>query len=158
MTNEQVALLHAARKAKRHEHRWIAWGLESDPPDQPPPLRCSLCRLPQADYEARQRRGRNNRKRGQRIQRERNQGLGIRNLVGNNPNLDGIAALFASESKSGTTFSERYWRWLKGIPHTSQQVPILIVTDAPGPGHKARSIVVLDWDDWRDLHIGTSDE
>lgn len=104
------------------------------------------------------RRGRLSRARGNRIQRERNVGLGLRNLAGNNPNWDGVGEMFASESKSGGAFSVRYWRWLKGIPRNAQQVPVLIVTEAPGPGRKARSYVVVDYDDWRDLHGEFSEE
>jgi hypothetical protein len=98
------------------------------------------------------RRGRTNAQRGKAIQRKRIEGLGGRNLSGNNENLDGIGTMFAYESKSGGSFSERYWRWIKGIPVRGDQVPVLIVTDAPGPGHRARSIVVVDYDSWRDLH------
>ena len=71
---------------------------------------------------------------------------GRQNLAGNNENLDGIGTMFAYESKSGGSFSERYWRWIKGIPTRGDQVPVLIVTDAPGPGHRARSIVVVNYD------------
>jgi len=98
------------------------------------------------------RRGRTNASRGKAIQRKRIEGLGGTNLAGNNPNLDGIGELFRYESKSGGSFSERYWRWLRGIPKGATQVGVLIVTDTPGPGHRARSIVVVDYDDWRDLH------
>ena len=98
------------------------------------------------------RRGRNNRKRGQRIQRERIEGLGGLNLAGNNPNLDGIGSMFRYESKSGKSFPELPWRWLTGIPVNAAQIPVLIITDAPGPGPKARSIVVVRYSDWRDLH------
>jgi len=102
--------------------------------------------------EAASRRARNNGKRGRAIQRTRIEGLGGKNLAGNNVNLDGVSALFAFESKSGASFSNRYWKWLKGIPLQGQQVGVLIVTDTPGPGRRARSIVVIDYDSWRDLH------
>ncbi len=98
------------------------------------------------------RRGRTSARRGKTIQRQRIVGLGGRNLAGNNPNLDGIGEMFAYESKSGGAFPERMWRWLKGIPVNADQVRVLIVTDAPGPGHRARSVVVVSYDDWRDLH------
>jgi hypothetical protein len=98
------------------------------------------------------RRGRNNRKRGLRKQRERLTALGIENLPGNGP-FDGRSEMFRAESKSGGAFPERLWKWLKGVPVTTETA-ILIVTDAPGPGHRARSVVVLDYDDWRDLHGG----
>jgi hypothetical protein len=98
------------------------------------------------------RRARNNAKRGKAIQRKRIEGLGGRNLAGNNENLDGIGTMFAYESKSGGSFPERPWRWLKGIPIRAGQTQVLIITDAPGPGHRARSVVVVDYDDWRELH------
>ena len=111
---------------------------------------CSRCGRSRDQVAAR--RSRNNNRRGRAIQRERIVGLGGTNLAGNNENLDGISALFAFEAKSGASFSERYWRWLKDIPLLADQVGVLIVTDAPGPGRKARSIVVVDYDDWRALH------
>ena len=77
------------------------------------------------------RRGRTNAQRGKAIQRKRIEGLGGRNLSGNNENLDGIGTMFAYESKSGGSFSERYWRWIRGIPTRGDQVPVLIVTDTP---------------------------
>ncbi len=102
--------------------------------------------------EAKARMGRNNRKRGNAIQRQRIVGLGGRNLAGNNPNLDGLGLAFRYESKSGGSFPERLWRWLKGIGVEAGQTGVLIVTDTPGPGHRARSVVIVDYDDWRDLH------
>jgi len=111
---------------------------------------CSTCGKPRDLGLAR--RSRNNGKRGRKIQRQRIVGLGGTNLAGNNENLDGISALFAFESKSGASFSERYWRWLTDIPLRGEQIGVLIVTDTPGPGRKARSIVVIDYDDWKDLH------
>ncbi len=102
--------------------------------------------------EARSKRGSNARKRGNRIQRERIVALGGRNLAGNNPNLDGLGAMFAYESKSGGAFSGRVWRWLTDIPKRGNETGVLIVTEAPGPGHKARSYVVVEYDEWRELH------
>jgi len=98
------------------------------------------------------RRGRNNAKRGKAIQRQRIIALGGQNLPGNKPGHDGIGLAFSYESKAGGAFSERYWRWLRGIPATAQQTAVLIVTSADGSGPKARSYVVVEYDDWRDLH------
>jgi hypothetical protein len=101
------------------------------------------------------RRARLNGKRGRAIQRKRIEGLGGKNLSGNNENLDGISAMFAFESKSTRRFPGSWWGYLKGIPHHAGQTQVLIVTEAPGSGRKARSIVVIDYDDWRALHGGT---
>ena len=102
--------------------------------------------------EAASRRGRTNKNRGNRIQRQRIEALGGKNLSGNNENLDGIGLNFRYESKSGGSFPERPWRWLKGIPLVAGQIGVLIVTDTPGSGIRARSVVMVDFDDWRDLH------
>ena len=134
------------RKHVRHQ-----WAMTFDVTDPSASTwRCSTCG--KARDLGLARRSRNNNKRGREIQRQRIVGLGGTNLAGNNENLDGISALFAFESKSGASFSNRYWSWLKGIPLRGEQVGVLIVTDAPGPGRKARSVVIIDYDDWKDLH------
>lgn len=111
---------------------------------------CARCG--KARDEAAVSRNRRNAKRGKAIQRKRIEGLGGQNLPGNKPNHDGIGLLFQYESKSGGAFSERLWRWLKGIPLLAGQTGVLIVTETPGPGRRARSYVVVDYDHWRDLH------
>jgi hypothetical protein len=62
-----IALLHRARKPKRHEHRW---GYDDHGRLVAHPLGAFCiapdCGLLKQDYEARQRRGRNNRSRGNR--------------------------------------------------------------------------------------------
>lgn len=99
-----------------------------------------------------QRRGRNNRSRGNAIERAVGKELGLRR-VGQYGGPDDLAgAMFAAQVKSGGSFSERYWSWLKAVPVTAGQTPILVVTDAPGPGHKRRALVVLELSDWRALH------
>ena len=119
-------------------------------------VECIRCGRPRD--AAKSRRGRTNASRGKRIQRQRIEGLGGLNLAGNNENLDGIGTMFRYESKSGGAFPERAWRWLTGIPVAAGQIPVLIITDAPGPGHRARSVVIVDYDDWRDLHGETTND
>jgi hypothetical protein len=141
---EPPALTGAAGRPKCRRHTWRV--IDSI---QPPEVRC---RCGAVRDPAVSRRSANNRKRGNRIQRERIVALGGRNLAGNNQNLDGLGAMFAYESKSGGAFSDRIWRWLTGIPKRGNETAVLIVTDAPGPGHKARSYVVVEYDEWRALH------
>jgi hypothetical protein len=145
--HESTATRNGAQGRKRcRRHVWLKTMDESGRPYAD----CANC---DATYDlTTSRRSKNNAVRGKAIQRKRIEGLGGKNLAGNNENLDGIGTMFAYESKSGGSFSERYWRWIKGIPTRGDQVPVLIVTDAPGPGHRARSIVVVSYDDWRDLH------
>lgn len=135
----------AQGKPKCRRHRWNTTSFEGRP------IVCTWCGAPRD--EARSRRGKNAARNGKRIQRERIVALGGRNLAGNNENLDGISEFAAYESKSGrSAFSDRYWRWLTDIPVNANQTRVLIVTDAPGPGHRARSYVVVEYSEWKDLH------
>ncbi len=63
-----------------------------------------------------------------------------------------LTPLLAVQAKCGGAFSERYWRWLSAIPRSGGRIPVLIVGDAPGPGHRRRAFVVLELGDFRDLH------
>ena len=110
-------------------------------------LRCGKVR-----DDAASRRGKNNRSRGNSIEREVGKKLGLRR-VGQYGGPDDLAGeLFAAQVKSGAAFSERYWQWLRAVPVTAGQTPILVVTDAPGPGRKRRAVVVVEMDDWVALH------
>jgi hypothetical protein len=109
--------------------------------------RCGRLREPSAS-----RRGRTNRSRGNAIERDVARHLGLRRVGQFGGKEDVAGDLWAAQVKSGGSFSERYWSWLKAVPVNASQVQLLVVTDAPGPGHKRRAIVVLDLDDWRDLH------
>lgn len=144
---EPPSLAGAAGLPKKcYRHDWYFGALG----DEPPVHICTICGT--VRDETRSKRGRNAAKRGKRIQHDRIVGLGGRNLAGNNPNLDGLGAMFAYESKSGGSFSQRYWRWLTDIPKRGNETGVLIVTEAPGPGRKARSYVVVEYDEWRELH------
>jgi hypothetical protein len=98
------------------------------------------------------RRGKNNRARGNAIEREIGHRLGLRR-VGQYGGPDDLASeMFAVQVKSGGSFSERYWAWLKALPTNAGQTPLLVVTDAPGPGRKRRAVVVLTLESWIELH------
>ena len=135
----------AVGRGKCRRHEWVRHEVDISSFDEC--SRCGAVRDPAAS-----RRGRVSSNRGKKIQRQRIEGLGGRNLAGNNPNLDGIGEMFRYESKSGQSFPERPWRWLKGIAVPAGQIGVLIITDAPGRGHKARSVVLVDYDDWQELH------
>jgi hypothetical protein len=113
-------------------------------------VRCRRCSHHRNEKAVR--RGRTNRQRGNAIERAVGKDLGLRRVgqYGGPDDLSGLA--FAAQVKSGGSFSERYWAWLKAVPVTANQTPILVVTDAPGPGHKRRAMVVLELSDWRALH------
>jgi hypothetical protein len=104
------------------------------------------------------RRGRLNRQRGNAIEREIGKRLGLRRVGQYGGPDDLTGELFAAQVKSGGAFSERLWSWLKAVPVNAGQTPLLVVTDAPGPGHRRRAVVILDIDDWADLHRGEPSE
>jgi hypothetical protein len=138
------------RKCRRHD--WVTnrnWNGTLDN-TAPPITQCVRCNAIRDD--AATRRGKNNRSRGNAIERAVGKELGLRRVgqYGGPDDLSGLA--FAAQVKSGGAFSERYWSWLKAVPVTANQTPILVVTDAPGPGHKRRALVVLELSDWRALH------
>ena len=98
------------------------------------------------------RRGRNNRARGNAIERDIAAKLGLRR-VGQYGGADDIRGLaFAGQVKSGAAFPEKFWRWLRAVPVNAGETALLIVTDAPGPGHPRRAVVVLELEDWAALH------
>lgn len=118
-----------------------------------PGLICTRC-YKRLD-EAKSRRGRNNRARGNSIEREVGKVLGLKRVgqFGGATDLGVSADPFAVSVKSGSGyFSERYWRELRRQPVAAGQTALLVVTDAPGPGRKRRAVVVLELADWRALH------
>jgi hypothetical protein len=137
----------SARKCRRHD--WIRRAdVTPEWYDQ-----CGRCGKRKDDTAAR--RGRNNRARGNSIEREVGKRLGLRR-VGQYGGPDDLSGeLFAAQVKSGGAFSERLWSWLKAVPVNAGQTALLVVTDAPGPGHRRRAMVILDIGDWEALHAGT---
>lgn len=140
---EERPALAGPRKCRRHEWVWAG-----DLPEHGE--RCRFCyRLRDAVAS---RRGRNNRNRGNAIEREIAAKLGLRR-VGQYGGADDVRGdLFAAQVKSGGRFPELFWRWLKAVPTDAGQTPLLVVTDAPGPGHKRRALVIVDLTDWAALH------
>jgi hypothetical protein len=147
--HESPATANGAKGAKpcrRHEWQPTAF-LEGGPAYGSTCGRCGRVK-----ESALSRRGRTNRSRGNAIERDVARHLGLRRVGQFGGKEDVSGDLWAAQVKSGGSFSERYWGWLKAVPVNASQVQLLVVTDAPGPGHKRRAIVVLDLDDWRDLH------
>jgi hypothetical protein len=140
------------RAPKVCRHRWYTGSLG---PEYPVMTICQLCGKVQDPVVSR--RGRNNRSRGNAIEREVGKQLGLRRVgqYGGPEDLSGD--LFAAQVKSGGAFSERVWSWLKAVPVNAGQTPLLVITDAPGPGHKRRAVVVVEINDWIALHGPTTE-
>ncbi|MCC6311382.1 MAG: hypothetical protein IT345_10750 [Trueperaceae bacterium] len=138
------------RKCKRHQYRIDMY---QDDPDSRVLAAREVCRrCGSVRDEERSRRGRTNRQRGNAIEREMGKRLGLAR-VGQYGGPDDLRGeMFAAQVKSGGAFSERLWGWLKAVPVKAGQTAILVVADTPGPGKRRRAMVMLDIDDWVDLH------
>jgi hypothetical protein len=149
-----VAATYTGAKPKCRRHEW--WMPPLIGPDAakwnfgangPVCRRCGALR-----DEAAARRGKNNRQRGNSIERELGKKLGMARTGQFGGKDDLSNALFKAQVKSGGYFSERQWAWLKSVPVQAGQTALLVIADTPGPGKKRRAMVILDLDDWRELH------
>ena len=114
-------------------------------------------RLPSHPTPAASRRGRTNRSRGNAIERDWCHRLGLR-LTGKYGDVaDGDNAMFIGQCKSRATAAFPGWMSdelvkLDGL--RSGKTAILGIVEAPGPGKRARRLVVVDEADWIALHVG----
>ena len=129
---------------RKHRHQWV-WVGDG-------PTVCMYCQRLRDDTTSR--RGRNNRSRGNAIERDVARQLGLRRVgMYGGPEDAGTAGdPFIVQVKSGKSFPERLYRWLRALPSNANQTPLLVITDAPGPGHRRRALVVLTMEDWVALH------
>jgi hypothetical protein len=59
---------------------------------------------------------------------------------------------FVIQCKVGNgSYSERYDGWLRSVKGNASQIAALVVGDAPGPGTKRRTMIVLDFEDFVEL-------
>lgn len=94
------------------------------------------------------RKGRNNRGRGLSIQRAVLARMGLRHIPGSQL-IDGDNDGFTAEVKSGARFSGADWHEIaKQRQVCGTRMPMLVKVETPGPGHRARGLVVVDLDDW----------
>jgi hypothetical protein len=49
------------------------------------------------------------------------------------------------------SYSERYDGWLRSVKGNANQIAALIVGDAPGPGTRRRTMIVMDFETFVDL-------
>lgn len=114
-----------------------------------------MSRMSDADIDLqnaeRKRRGKNNRNRGNGLERRLASELTEAGLAGERVgHLGGktdVRALgLIISAKKGGAFSERYDTWLNELKPRGDEVAALVVEDAPGSGIKARRLVVIHWE------------
>jgi hypothetical protein len=147
----------AAPRPRKHRHSWALTDyMPADSHVVEYQYVCRMCRTVRDERDAR--RGRNNRARGNAIEREVAHRLGLRRVGQYGGPTDAEGDWLAVQVKSGDAFPERLWTWLQAVPANAAQTAALVVTDAPGPGHRRRALIVLDLDSWVALHGPTEDE
>jgi hypothetical protein len=100
---------------------------------------------------ARSRMGKNNRNRGNGLERRLAAELTEAGLDGERVGQYGgktdVRALgLIISAKKGGAFSERFDKWLNELTPKADEVAALVVEDAPGSGIKARRMVVIHWE------------
>ena len=100
---------------------------------------------------ARSRMGKNNRNRGNGLERRlaaelTEAGLaGIRKgHLGGKTDVQAIGLIISA--KKGGAYSERYDKWLNELTPKADELAALVVEDAPGSGIRARRLVVIHWE------------
>ena len=100
---------------------------------------------------ARSRMGKNNRNRGNGLERRLAAELTEAGLAGERVGQYGgktdVRALgLIISAKKGGAYSERFDKWLNELTPKADEVAALVVEDAPGSGIKARRMVVIHWE------------
>jgi hypothetical protein len=94
------------------------------------------------------RRGKNARQRGNSFEREVAAKLNGKRVGQYGGKTDVETTVFVVQTKVGNGFfSDRIWKWLKELTPKADQVAVVVVGDAPGPGTRRRAIAVMDLDD-----------
>jgi hypothetical protein len=100
---------------------------------------------------ARSRMGKNNRQRGNGLERRLASELTEAGLAGERVGQFGLkvdvrALGLIISAKKGGAYSERYDKWLNELTPKADELAALVVEDAPGSGTKARRMVVIHWE------------
>lgn len=142
------------RKCRRHEWEPLMIHATSQGPVPSDITRCARCGA--IKDEARSRRGRNNRSRGNAIEREVCKLLGITRVGQFGGKEDGGKSTdwMAVQVKSGGAYPERIDALLRSLPHVAGQLRGVVHTDTPGAGRKRRMLVTLDLYDFADWYGG----
>jgi hypothetical protein len=142
MTEDIRSRLGAQRVAdakRRHRHRWNRFAVMPGGPIGSPACACGAIK-----DEAKSRKGRNSRARGNAFEREVAAKLGLRRVGQYGGKPDAAGDWITVQCKNGAAFPERLWRWLEELPKDAQRLRALVISDAPGPGHRRREVIVMD--------------
>jgi hypothetical protein len=133
------------RKCRRH--KWGAgheWGAQAGIPTGKVTYHCLRCFA--VKDEARSKRGKNARSRGNALERWANGLLGITNRgkYGGPEDGGGEADWISVQTKSGAYFPKTIDRWLRAVPVRAGQMRGVVLVETPGVGTKRRALLVVD--------------
>ncbi len=96
------------------------------------------------------RRGRTSRNRGNAFEREVAAKLGgvRKGQFGDKVDVE-VPGWLRVQCKNGGAYPERLDGWLRAIPSQADLLRAVVIGDAPGPGGRRRSLIVLDLDEFR---------
>ncbi len=147
-----VVLEREPRKCKRHQWPRSLKEIEAAPFRGDGMLRCLRCGKPKD--EARARRGKTSRNRGNAFEREVAAKLGgvRKGQYGDQVDVE-VPGYIRVQCKNGGAYPRTIDRWLRAIPVEAGLLRAVVIGDAPGPGTKRRSLIVFDLDEWRTWHV-----
>jgi hypothetical protein len=132
------------RKCRRHQ-----W-LRSSHPYSPGNVRTTCQRCGQVQDPFASRRGKNNRSRGNSIERDVCKALGIarRGQYGGPDDGGGEADWITVQVKSGGAYPERIDGLLRALPLRASQLRGVVHVDTPGAGTRRRALITLDLEEF----------
>jgi hypothetical protein len=143
-----VVLEREPRKHRRH--RWVRLPFDSSEPTVEIPANAWHCQgcLKLKD-EATSRRGKNSRSRGNAYEREVAAKLGgvRKGQFGDKVDVE-VPGWIRVQCKNGGAYPERLDGWLRAIPTQADLLRAVVIGDAPGPGGRRRSLIVLDLEEF----------
>ena len=139
------------RPAKCRRHDWWVMGEFEGQVTASFCKRCGTLR-----DEARSRRGRNARKRGNGLQAKAAKSAGIANIgaLGLPEDAGTSRDWLVLQVKSGLGYPKLLDRWLRALTATADQLRAVVYVETPGPGHKAKRLIVLDYDEFLSWYGG----
>jgi hypothetical protein len=106
-----------------------------------------------SDDPVKARRGRTARARGNAFEVEVAHKLGGRRVGQYGDKVDvRVDGWLAVQCKNGAAYPERIDGWLRSIPVEAVVLRAVVLGDAPGAGRKRRTLIVLDFDEFRDWY------
>lgn len=97
-------------------------------------------------------RGRRANRRGRRLNAKAAKEAGAENVETLQVPEDFRSSHLDAQHKSGTGYPKRLDAWLRAIPQREGKLRAVVYTETPGPGRKARRLIVMDYSEYLEWH------